>query len=366
MNTMEFFVGFLDNLKNDFLSHSEYLLNIIVEIDGMCFFPGGNNGPYMHIETPVRNTSHILVIFSKSYKLTGDVKYKVALNKVIMYLLDTNYYINRQYIHRRGGTDTCNGVIGDAWVIEGISSCLPYLTDDLKELATKRLHEIVDRINFDSKGFFAYRYDSERGLIGGDFTYNHQLWLMASLAQAGLKTDVVSHFLDVSLSGSFLTRKDGLINHLFYGNSLKNWLNIIRYKVSEVRSRNKVNYKERGYHLFNIFAFCVLYKNVKHDFFNSEIFLNSLSKINSEFLEKLYDENNIYSIQYNSPAFELPFIYMIFSSHFDSIGFDCSEVESIYRRNKNIFWSKDNAAFTLNKVDKLTYAARVYEISYAF
>ena len=356
---------FFDQLKNDYLDHAKYLLRNIVEIEDKGFFPGGNNGPYMHIETPVRNTCHIIVLFCKAYELSANEDYKSAIDKFVRYLLSSNYYINNQYIHRRGGTDTCNGVIGDAWVIEGLSKALPYLNLELRNQVHTRLDDIVNRIHFNEKEGFAYRFDSLKGPLGGDFTYNHQLWLMASLAQAGLRQDVVIKFLDASLSGAFKTRSNGIINHLFHGGSLKNLSNRMRYRLLEMKSLHKIEYKERGYHLFNMFAFAILYNKVSHEFFDSDIFSNALAAIDYVFLENLFEEDNKYSVHYNSPAFELSYIYSTFSNSALKLNVKDSGIEAVYGRNKSQFWSAKDQAYTCNTIDCVTFMARVYELSYA-
>jgi len=356
---------FLNTLKNDYLDHAKYVFKNIFEIEDVAFFPGGNNGPYMHIETPVRNTCHIIVLFCKAYELSANEDYKSAIDKFVRYLLSSNYYINNQYIQRRGGTDTCNGVIGDAWVIEGLSKALPYLSLELRNQVHTRLDDIVNRIHFNEKEGFAYRFDSLKGPLGGDFTYNHQLWLMASLAQAGLRQDVVIKFLDASLSGAFKTRSNGIINHLFHGGSLKNLSNRMRYRLLEMKSLHKIEHKERGYHLFNMFAFAILNNNVKHELFNSDILSNAINAINYDFLLRQYDENNKYSIEYNSPAFELPYIFNTFAKTPLKLGISNLEIESIYFRNKELHWSSKDDAYNLNYIDGLTYMSRVYELSYA-
>ena len=348
-------------IREDFLANANYLLSILVEDSRQAYIPGGNNGPYLHIESPVRNSCHSLIIFSKCFQLTGEVIFTDAVSKITQYLLSTRYLINDQYIHRQAGPDSCNGVIGDAWVIEALVVAKEVVPEELKIEIDHLLQKIFDRFKFDTKYGFINRVDAIKGRMTPDFTYNHQLWFIASISGIQEFEKIAETFLSTSLEGTLKTNKSGLIHHLYHSNSLKNIYNRSRYKISSIRKAKIIEYKERGYHMFNLVAFVALYKKFpEHSLFSSEKFKSILSYINSGSLDELFRENNKYAIQYNSPGFELPYIVGTFYKDNDEM----TELAKLaYSKTRELFWNEEKSAFINNNIDKITFSTRMYELS---
>ena len=48
--------------------------------------PPGHNGPYHDQETPVRNTGHYIITFSKAYELSGEKVYFDGIKQAADYL----------------------------------------------------------------------------------------------------------------------------------------------------------------------------------------------------------------------------------------------------------------------------------------
>jgi hypothetical protein len=48
--------------------------------------PPGENGPHKHPETPVRNSSHWLITFSKAFEITKEKKYLRAVEKISTFI----------------------------------------------------------------------------------------------------------------------------------------------------------------------------------------------------------------------------------------------------------------------------------------
>lgn len=373
----------MEQLKSDIVSrvihHTAYLIeHVSVSLDDKrSFIPGGHNGPYIHPETPIRNTCHVIVMINNSIEFIKNdelrSQFSDALNCFLRYLINNLYLLDKQFIHRGLGTDSCNGVIGDAWVIEALSIQNQWIEDEVGFQKNSLLKIIVDRLKFNRKGQFAYRFDALKGKMSADFTFNHQLWLAASIADSlnciELDDNIVLNFpkkfLNASCQFAFKTRSKGLVNHLYYGSSFKNLINRFFYSKAELLNPSKVDYKERGYHLFNAFAFAKLYLVFpEHEFFSTSSFLNCIKYINSDFIENLDQENNKYGCLYNNYAFELPFIYYAFKGSFS---FDMSESEMLLLIKKSLdeSWSESEKAFVNNELDIMTHMARVYELSYS-
>lgn len=82
----------------------------------------GHNGPYFDEETPVRNTSHWIIIFSCLYKLTSKEIYRIYASKYLSYLFSSDSRpMNASYFCRKNKEkDFCNGLMGQAWVMEAL------------------------------------------------------------------------------------------------------------------------------------------------------------------------------------------------------------------------------------------------------
>ena len=162
------------------------LNNLILEIaensiklqnENGSFLPG-HNGPYYDSETPVRNSGHWLITFSKCYKLTNKSKYKDKVYQIAEYLTteDVRPGGNSFYHRNKKGKDKCNGLIGQAWTIEA-------LVEAAKILESEKYSLIAEEV------FFKHSFNKECGLwncleIDGqilpiDSTFNHQLWFAA-------------------------------------------------------------------------------------------------------------------------------------------------------------------------------------------
>lgn len=84
--------------------------------------PAGQNGPYGDAETPVRNTAHWLFSFCRLYKRTQNKVFYEAAQKAADYLLSSEARpMGASFWCRKNPEkDFCNGVMGQAWVIEAL------------------------------------------------------------------------------------------------------------------------------------------------------------------------------------------------------------------------------------------------------
>ncbi|MEZ9768951.1 hypothetical protein AB4402_11020 [Vibrio breoganii] len=350
-------------IKEDLLKNADWLAMHVVETIDKAYIPGGNNGPYLHIESPIRNTCHAIVCFRFAYLEKFEVKYLALIEKCVSYLYHSRFRSGYRFLHRQAGPDSCNGIIGDAWILESLVS-LQWLSDKLSEKCNAKVDKlvklIIDNITINNDMLVHDRNDYYKGKQSPDYTYNHQLWLYASLVQVPKFRQLVSKFLYESDASILKIRQDGLIYHLANVKKGKNLYNLLRYEVSNIKNPELVSYKERGYQLFNLFAFAKIYQCMPdHDFFQGEKFNSILGYITKEFIEKLHQEDNKYAIHYNAPAFELPFIAKTFFQYnieMQSLAFDT------YNKAKDRF--SIDSVFINNDLDTMTYLCRVYELTY--
>ena len=343
----------IDEFKSTLKVLADKFLNAEIPLDATkSIMPSGHNGPYYDVETPIRNTAHWLCTYSVLYRDTGDDRYFDLANRLANFLFDPAPHIkDGVYIHRqKAGKDWCNGVIGQAWVIEVLNiaySCLN--RPELKDAAIRA----AKAFPFNQAVGAWEKIDPHNGKKGIDYTLNHQTWFAAALIELNepsLNKSVVQ-YLDGLQAGAMRVRQDGVIAHLLYKNSLKGALLHLRYKLSEKRLWKKVREKEVGYHLFNLHPLARIYKHIpEHPFFGTEVFKKSLDvAYTNTFVEELAQSQ--YAYPYNAPAFEYPLVSAVFNK-------TCPDSIFSTQVEKTLF--KEMSSFG-NCPDANTLNARVYE-----
>lgn len=345
-NSIEEFKSTLTVLADKFLN-TEIPLNAQKSI-----MPSGHNGPYYDLETPVRNTAHWLCTYSVLHRDTNEIRYHDIANRLANFLLDPGPHIkDGVYIQRqKGGKDWCNGVIGQAWVIEALNIASHCLNRPELKVAAIRAAEAF---TFNQTVGAWEKIDPNNGKKAIDYTLNHQTWFAAALIELNdpvLNKDV-SHYLNDLNDGAMRVRNDGVIAHLLYKNSLKGVILQLRYKLSEKRNWNKVREKEVGYHLFNLHPFARIYKCMPdHAFFSSEFLKRSVDvAFSNSFIDEL--SNSSYAYPYNAPAFEYPLVSVVFNK-------TCPDGIFYTQVEKTLF--KEMSSFG-NCPDSNTLNARMYE-----
>ena len=116
--------------------------------------------------------------------------------------------------------------------------------------------------------------------------------------------------------------------------------------------------KEIGYHAFNLYAFATLYMAIpKHPFWQSVKFRKILKYAADEkYLEKLNQSK--YGFPYNSPGFELPFIYQVFYEYYGSA---LENDTTLIQRQLDHSLNTDSWSLNKNTPDPATSTARIYE-----
>jgi hypothetical protein len=350
-------------------------------------FPSGHNGPYYDVETPVRNTSHFIILLANCYRITKDQIYLDKIYKAADYLCskESRPYGYSFYHRNKNGKDKCNGLIGQAWTIEALAEASNVLTD---KKYLKLASEVFLQHPFDFSSGLWDRIEIDGRNIGIDKAFNHQLWFAAcsSLIYQSSKNNeienTVKKFMDL-LPGNINVQKNGLVLHQIKISGKKDikaensisrikkegngfFLNRVFEKLFIRRVRKKVEYKKMiyksiGYHSFNMYAFAALKENnSSHYFWNSQLLLKPLKYIFApEFLGNI--NGNLYAYPYNAPGFELPYVLSVFSD------FPIKKIVEIssYVINAQILkcYNKDTKMFDKNTSDPKTLTARFYELS---
>lgn len=366
----------------------------------------GQNGPYKNIDTPVRNSAHWIFTYSWLWKTTGKMRYLNAVYALASYLLRSeNYGSSGSIICRTDKRfDSTNGLIGQAWAIEGLicaAEVLEGLDGSIKakkelpnisgDILIQKAHTLFKVQKFDKKSNSWNIVDSN-GTIDFDQTYNHQLWFAASGAMILEKKydseidEEIKAFLSASDEKLFQIKENGLIVHSLnrkltckeqrhqkilnnfrkVADIIQNPCAVAKRKLGKKRTKYPFTYRlEEGYHLFDLYGFALLkkryadlpiYQSQKlkaaiHYAFYSDL-IDGLSQEAGE------DKYNKFAYGYNSPAFEYPFIAAIFNIDENEIEF---EAEKLFNEQIKLTYDENEKSF-LHCPDPVTLEARVYEL----
>lgn len=316
--------------------------------------PAGHNGPWQNVDTCVRNTAHWTITFFRAFEITGEERYfDCAIAGVEFLLSDSVRPGGYTFVHRKDGSDRCNGLIGQAWTLEALANAAEY-HDDLHALETAK--EVFLLHPFDDDLGLWHSIDIDGTDRGVHPTFNQQLWFAAIGAQLMDRDERiearVSRFLD-RLAETIELTDGGLIVHNSYPHE---GYQRLRYVVKNVLFSDL---KERrrelavGYHSFNLYGMALLKREWQdHSFWESNTWKSALKYVEAdEFLQQA--KQNPYCYGYNPTGFELAFAARTFAD--SSIG--VSE------------WTERQLAFTFDPrvgimnqgVDPVTLSARIYE-----
>lgn len=311
--------------------------NKLKEFKDKGFATQGNNGPYLEKDTPVRNTAHWLQVYSDLWIIFKETEYLEMVKMFSKYLLVENYgdsgAIKCFYENKN---DCINGLIGQAWAIEGLIKAANILQEEKYYMKAKDIF-LTQLFDWD-KGLWSI-IDIDGTNFGFDIAYNHQLFFaVAGALILKVKYDEeidnrITCFLDKQ-NNYLRAHKNGLIVHFIKPQNglkelIKFYLRIFLSNISHICGIKQLNnryYYENGYHMFSLYGFALLYDiKGKHSFFNSKKFKKILNYGLSEaYFAELLNPNpkdcmnkkilhnskfNEYAFLYNSPAFEYPLNY---------------------------------------------------------
>ncbi|AFG36145.1 hypothetical protein Spiaf_0036 [Spirochaeta africana DSM 8902] len=346
--------------------------NVITLGNEQGFLPGGINGPYLDIESPLRNTSHWLISFAVQYAITGDTAFRHTCDRLMNFLMHNSAYSMVDIpIHRqKTGKDWCNGVIGQAWIAEGLLVSGSII--GRKDAIEKAEHMLL-QLPFNQRYGIWSCMDPRIGDGGFDTTYNHQCWYAAVCAESdnSILKDRAQRFLDVSADGALDIRHTGLIYHNLQHlpdskihRLMQNPLHLIGNKLLAVGAKKThqtdKNERDIGYHLYDLYALARLKLAFPgHGLWSSNKIRKAVDyAASTEFMHSLQD--NYYAYPYNAPGFEYPLISLAFSDSHPQLQ-QCAE--NAWRVQIEKSWNPDLSLFIDNTYDPVTLAARMYEFA---
>ena len=330
----------------------------------------GFNGPYHDPETPVRNTAHWMISFLQAYKIPGEHRFRFGAERASGFL---RAGVARPYgftFHHRNTKrkDACNGLIGQAWVIEALAQAATDLElPDLRELA--------------EEVFLVHDFDNTLGLwnireitgetLGIDRTFNHQLWFAAAgsmLSSSSSIGDQLRVFLDM-LPRNLGLYESGLVQHpiaskLNSGMTLtlrvkRLVASIVQGNLSRGDGMEPMREKAIGYHAFNLYAFAILSKRYpQHTMWSSDLIRRMVDYARSpDYLEAL--EGNRYGYSYNAPGFEIAYTIMCLPHLFGAT--PRQQAANWVGRQLTQSYNFKESEMSAGTEDPVNHAARIYE-----
>lgn len=268
--------------------------------------PPGHNGLYRHPETPVRNTAHFLITFSKAFHLTDETPYETAARRCLDHLLkDCPHREEVGFAFRDAmGGDRSNGLIGPAWLIEALVWAANFL-ESPQALALGKQLFLNHPLNTEVVAW--HRIEPDGRKLSPDGTFNHQLWFAAAAAPLAMHSSEIAaalqRFLE-SLPKYFLLNSKGRITHNLM--TPRSAWRIRLKRLLDRRFARLMKEKEIGYQAFNLLAFGMLRqagaslpslvgKRVERAFAYLET---------TEFREGI--GNSKFGYPYNPPGWEIP------------------------------------------------------------
>jgi hypothetical protein len=283
-------------------------------------FPPGFNGPYRDPETPVRNTAHWMITMLKAYDISSEKRFKESAWHAVEYLISPSVRpMNATFYCRKNlEKDLCNGLMGQAWIIEALAIAGMKLEDPKYiELAINvfMLHPFDDKVGLWRRVNVDGSYNSY------DITFNHQLWFAAAGALLiNSSSDPISlmliKFLDCALEFHLSIDRSGRIIHTIKNTRPSARRNGFTELLSFLRrsngSHDQMVDKEIGYHAFNMYAFSMLRQCMpEHPLWQSNKFRLTLEfMIKAEFIDGL--EDNLFGYFYNVSGIEAAYAIQSF------------------------------------------------------
>jgi hypothetical protein len=330
-------------------------------------FPPGHNGPYGDPETPIRNTAHWANTLIKAFDITGARRFRDAARRAIEFLLRPEARpMGATFVCRTNpDKDFCNGLIGQAWVIECLVTAARTLDDDRCRSVARELFLLHPFI--EERGLWQ-RVNVDGSLGGVDNTFNHQLWFAAAGAQidpdpAGVISSTVTGFLDRALEGTLRTHRSGRVRQAVGPDNraviAKDLLRAALAPVTSRRIRAAMADREVGYHAFNLHGFAMLFRQIpEHPFWMSSGFARALGFVHTPRFESSL--SNRFGGPYNPVGFETAYAAETFAGR---AGLEAAASGTWIGRQLDRFYDGTTDLMTRNTSDPETLAARFYEVT---
>ena len=334
--------------------------------------PGGHNGPYFDVETPVRNSSHWLATMSIAYALTGEKRFRRAGEALTRFLLSDLMKIEGIHLHRqRFPKDWTNGIIGPAWVSEGLMLAGRHLGRDDAMRAGAAL---LRGLGFNEDIALWQVHDPTTGSLGTDRTVNHQVFCTAIAAEFSddpVLSGRVDSFVEQSIGVIIRTGKTGVLQHHV---PMPLTQRLLRGSYSSLRKRtdkrlqraamrhgrvSDAALRDIGYHIFSLYSVSRLESARQGSRLATFPEVRKAASTVMSIISAPDFAQNPYGYAYNPVGFEL--LSILGTSGFEDAATKESAAEA-YRLQMDRTSDPETGLLTRSTLDPLVLSARGYEL----
>lgn len=327
--------------------------------------PAGHNGPRHDNDTPVRNTAHWLILFLFAYNQSGEKRYKEAAVAASNFLHSSEarpagcaFYCRKN--PNKNGT---NGLIGQAWAMEGLLETAQVLGD-------------TESVSLAKEVFLLHPFDEHIGLwnsltVDGkslpvEYTLNQHIWfalmgnrLLQFYPQDQLIQNRVMRFFEV-VHSYFETTSAGLILHAIPRQQLERSFRENAFETVKkiFRKKNDIETQSVGYHSFVLFGLSLnkrLCKIQPEKLLDSQQFKAAAKLgVTEGFLDKARE--NMYGYSYNPTGIELAHFYDVFEMFIGK-----KQPAQLVGEQFERHYDREEGLMNKNTDDPDTLSARIYE-----
>jgi hypothetical protein len=314
----------------------------------------GTNGLYGEPETIYRNMAHWMLICDEISDVEASAASFIDSSIQKLQLDFTNV---GPYKARTSKKDQSNGLIGTAWITEGLCE-LDNLSAEQSEIVIRLSIELLNLYPFDTKLGLWPNIVEPNGELGGiDRTFNHQLWMAASHAPFTLneKNNVLNNRINNFMEHISKLLKISTLGTVYH--TLGNYPHYHRTLIKRIIKpiyRKDMQVKEWGYHAFNLLGMVRVLKYKKNEcLYNKLVELTNIC--DGEVFWKM-QKGNVYGSHYNPVGIEVAVAR-------DFIGYSIESVCEALNFHFDECFSGINFSFE-SDFDQATLNARLYEIKY--
>jgi len=300
-------------------------------------FCPGHNGPWNDLDTPARVTAHWCLTFIKAYELTKDSRFKRAAKKAGIYLTSKKCRPYGFSFFCRNTKNKCNGLIGQAWVIEALIRLGSFLKDGKYfEIA----EDVILKHAFNENLCLWHNLEIDGRRLNLNRTLNQQIWFGAMAYKLAC---IINNETIMSKAVSFFKN---LHKHMRFNG--KHITHLIHPLANFIFKKEAI-----GYLSFSIAGLSHAYK-LNPSLINKQV-IDYVSKSNEFLNRKIYQSDSKFCWSYNPTGFEAAYAIKTFKLRSSR-----TSSEWISKQLAKHFDFQSNL-MNKNTPDPDTLAARIYE-----
>jgi hypothetical protein len=370
-------------VRNQLIVNSLYELLVNTALSGLQLqqengsIPGGHNGPWNDLDTPVRTTAHWGMTFFKAFEITGNTRFCEAAIAACDYLIsrESRPYGRTFYCRdTKGRKSMCNGLIGQAWAVE------PLLLIG-EALAQKKYLNVAIKVLEDhpycEKRHGWSNVEIDGTILSFQYTFNQQVWFAAMAFLAGNRSQILrDRALDFYHNMPHLVEflESYLFKHIYQPNKYPKIYPLqVTYQLiksmkgflAKTGNQPSIHVLSEGYHAFILYGLAMV-ENSKPEILgdsqseNGQLIQNAIDYALMKYPFGLLGKNE-YAWSYNPIGIEMAYILHVFGPRMNFSDNTYANPETWLKLQFQHYFDRNSALMNRNTSDGNILAARIYE-----